>query len=92
MSPLAGLDKMHLNLEIRGRSNSTDKPPSQPNDERSGAVSKASTVEPLENGFRSFTDRTVTGKRKMNLHPDNEEEIIAEMKRNKNKERAQDSE
>lgn len=52
---------------------------------RRGAVSEASTTEPLENRFDHFPDQCVTGRRKMSLHPNKEAEIIAEMKRNKNK-------
>ena len=46
---------------------------------RRNAVSDASTAEPLSNRFDAFPER------KPSIHPDYEEEIIAEMRRNKNK-------
>lgn len=74
--------------------------PTDEDQDRRNAVSDASTGEPVEDntgtssGFVSFPafESWAESERRMSLHPDGEEEIIAEMRRNRGKERVRQGE
>ncbi|KAK5087352.1 hypothetical protein LTR70_002159 [Exophiala xenobiotica] len=88
MAPLKIKDRMPVDAP-----KASGKPQSRPipqDEERRNAVNDASTAEPLENRFESFPafESYYQAERRMSLHPDNEAEIVAEMKSNKSRELA----